>query len=69
MAKRNDLLITPLTQMEIASRMNVAQPLISRWMSGKSMPRPDTITKLASVLEVDEKELLIYIYEKNKKLG
>lgn len=68
MAKRNDLLITELTQMEIAERMNCAQPLISRWMSGKSMPRPSTIKKLAKAIEVDEQELLVYIYEKHKNM-
>ncbi len=68
MAKRNDLLITELTQMEIAEKLGVAQPLISRWMSGRCMPRPSTITKLAEALGVDEKELLVYIYDKNKKM-
>lgn len=68
MAKRNDLLITDLTQCEIAERMNVAQPLISRWMSGKCMPRPSTIKKLAKAIDVDEQELLVYIYEKNKNM-
>ena len=68
MAKRKDLLITELTQCEIAERMDCAQPLISRWMSGKSMPRPSTIEKLAKAIDVDPKELLVYIYEKNKNV-
>jgi transcriptional regulator with XRE-family HTH domain len=68
MAKRKDLLITELTQCEIAERMDCAQPLISRWMSGKSMPRPSTIEKLAKAIDVDPRELLVYIYEKNKNV-
>jgi transcriptional regulator with XRE-family HTH domain len=68
MAKRKDLLITDLTQCEIAERMDCAQPLISRWMSGKSMPRPSTIEKLAKAIDVDPRELLVYIYEKNKNM-
>lgn len=66
--KRKDLLITEMTQMEIAEKMGVAQPLISRWFSGRCMPRPSTITKLAKIIGVNEQELLIYIYEKNKNL-
>ena len=69
MALRKDLLITELTQMEIAEKLGVAQPLISRWMSGRCMPRLSTISKLAIALGVDEQELLIYIYEKNKKMA
>jgi transcriptional regulator with XRE-family HTH domain len=48
--------------------MDCAQPLISRWMSGKSMPRPSTIEKLAKAIDVDPRELLVYIYEKNKNM-
>lgn len=66
--KRKDLLITELTQMEIAEKMGVAQPLISRWFSGRCMPRPSTIHKLAKVLNIDENELVLYIYEKNKNM-
>jgi transcriptional regulator with XRE-family HTH domain len=69
MALRKDLLITELTQTEIAEKLGVAQPLISRWMSGRCMPRLSTISKLAIALGVDEQELLIYIYEKNKKMA
>ena len=69
MALRKDLLITDLTQMEIAEKLGVAQPLISRWMSGRCMPRPSTISKLAIALEVEETELLLYIYDKNKKMA
>jgi transcriptional regulator with XRE-family HTH domain len=67
--KRKDLLITELTQMEIAERVGVAQPLISRWFSGKCMPRPETIKRIATALEVSEKELLVYLYEKHQNLA
>jgi transcriptional regulator with XRE-family HTH domain len=55
--------------MEIAEKLGVAQPLISRWMSGRCMPRPSTISKLAIALGVEETELLLYIYDKNKKMA
>lgn len=67
--KRKDLLITELTQMEIAERVGVAQPLISRWFSGKCMPRPSTIKRIARALEVSEQELLVYLYEKHQNLA
>jgi transcriptional regulator with XRE-family HTH domain len=67
--KRKDLLITELTQMEIAERVGVAQPLISRWFSGSCMPRPSTIKRLATALEVSEAELLVYLYEKHQNLA
>jgi transcriptional regulator with XRE-family HTH domain len=55
--------------MEIAERVGVAQPLISRWFSGSCMPRPSTIKRLATALEVSEKELLVYLYEKHQNLA
>lgn len=67
--KRKDLLITELTQMEIAAKVGVAQPLISRWFSGKCMPRPSTIKRIAKALEITEQELLLYIYEKHQNLA
>jgi len=33
------------------------------------MPRPSTISKLAIALGVEETELLLYIYDKNKKMA
>lgn len=67
--KRKDLLITELTQMEIAERVGVAQPLISRWFSGKCMPRPSTIKRIAKALDIQEQELLVYLYEKHQNLA
>ena len=67
--KRKDLLITELTQMEIAERVGVAQPLISRWFSGKCMPRPDTIKRIATALNIEERELLLYLYDKHQNLA
>lgn len=55
--------------MEIAAKVGVAQPLISRWFSGKCMPRPSTIKRIAKALEITEQELLLYIYEKHQNLA
>ena len=67
--KRKDLLITELTQIEIAEKIGVAQPLVSRWFSGKCMPRPGTIKRIAEALNIQEQELLIYLYEKHQNLA
>jgi len=67
--KRKDLLITELTQMEIAAKIGVAQPLVSRWFSGKCMPRPETIKRIAEALNIEEKELLLYLYDKHQNLA
>jgi len=67
--KKNDLLVTNLTQVQLAEKLNVSQVMISKWFSGKHIPRPKTIRKISSVIGISEEEFLLYIYEKNKNLG
>jgi len=67
--QRKDMMITNLTQMELAEKLGVSQPLVSRWMSGKCMPRVKTIQKIALVTGCTEEELLMYLYDKNKELA
>lgn len=67
--QKQDMLITSLTQVELADKLGVSQPLISKWMSGKCMPRVKTIRKIAQATGCTEEELLMYLYAKNKELA
>lgn len=66
--KRKDLLITELTQCELADKLGVSQPLVSKWFSGKVIPRPETFKRLSLATNTPVKELIDYIYAKNKEL-
>lgn len=66
--RKKDLIVTSLTQVELAERLGVTQPLISKWFSGKVIPRPETLKKLSKVTGTPISELIQYIYEKNQKL-
>lgn len=61
-------MITNLTQIELAEKLGVTQPLISKWFSGKVIPRPETFKKISEATGTPIKELIEYIYEKNKNL-
>lgn len=66
--KKKDLLITELTQTQLAEKLGVSQPLVSKWFSGKVIPRPETFKKLSKATGTPIKELIDYIYDKNKNL-
>ena len=66
--RRKDLLITELTQCELADKLGVSQPLVSKWFSGKVIPRPETFKRLSLATNTPVKELIDYIYAKNKEL-
>lgn len=66
--KKKDLLITELTQCELAIKLGVSQPLVSKWFSGKVIPRPETFKRISLATGTPIKELIDYIYEKNKEL-
>lgn len=68
MMKRKDLLITSLTQCELADKLGVSQPLVSKWFSGRVIPRPETFKRLSLATNTPVKELIDYIYAKNKEL-
>ena len=42
-----------LTQAQVASRMNTTQSAVARLESGETLPRVETLCKLAAVLGVD----------------
>ena len=66
---KKDLLITGLTQDQLAEKLDVSQSLISKWFSGKVIPRPVTIKRICSVCDVTEKEFIDYIYKKHNRLN
>lgn len=66
--KKKDLLITELTQTELAEKLGVSQPLVSKWFSGRVIPRPETFIRIANATNTPVKELIEYIYAKNKNM-
>jgi len=47
-----------LTQTELARRLNIKQPTIGQYISGRSMPALDTFANLCVVLDVDPADIL-----------
>jgi transcriptional regulator with XRE-family HTH domain len=47
-----------LTQVEIAQRMNVDQTSVSKWETGKCLPRPPVLLRLAALYGCTVDELL-----------
>ena len=47
-----------LTQSQIAEKLNVKQPTISEYVTGKSFPALDTLANLCELLELDANEIL-----------
>jgi transcriptional regulator with XRE-family HTH domain len=69
MMVKKDMLVTGLTQDQLAEKLGVSQSLVCKWFSGKVIPRPLTIKRICSVCEVSEKEFIDYIYEKHNRLN
>ena len=66
---RKDLLVTGLTQDQLASKLGVSQSLICKWFSGRVIPRPLTIKRICNACDISEKEFIDYIYEKHNRLN
>ena len=66
---RKDMLVTGLTQIQLGEKLGVRQSLISKWFSGRVIPRPSTINRICDACDVTEKEFIDYIYEKHKKVN
>lgn len=56
-----------LTGKELAEKINVTQASISNIVNGNSFPKPETLLKIAEVLDVDLKELFISTKEDGRK--
>lgn len=66
---KKDLLVTGLTQIQLAEKLGVRQSLISKWFSGRVIPRPETIKKICTACDLSEQEFIDYIYQKYKKVN
>ena len=69
MMVKKDLLITGLTQDQLADKLGVSQSLICKWFSGRVIPRPVTIKRICNACDISEKEFIDYIYEKHNRLN
>ena len=47
-----------ITQEELAKRIGVNQSMISHYITGRSMPALDTLSRICSVLDLDANEIL-----------
>lgn len=47
-----------LTQKELAAKVGVSQSYLARWESGKVMPRPRALRKVARALDIEPEELI-----------
>ena len=66
--KKKDLMITELTQIQLAQKLGVSQSLVSKWFSGKVIPRPKTIAKICKVTGTSHQDFINFIYERNSVL-
>ena len=66
---KKDLLVTGLTQDQLADKLGVSQSLICKWFSGRVIPRPVTIKRICNACDISEKEFIDYIYEKHNRLN
>lgn len=66
---KKDLLVTGMTQDQLAEKLGVSQSLICKWFSGKVIPRPNTIKRICNACDISEKEFIDYIYEKHNRLN
>lgn len=55
---RNAIRYSGLSQTQIAQKINVKQPTISEYVSGKSFPALDTLANLCKALDLDANEIL-----------
>ena len=47
-----------ITQEELAKQIGVNQSMISHYITGRSMPALDTLSRICSVLDLDANEIL-----------
>lgn len=47
-----------LSQTELARRLNIKQPTVGQYLSGRAMPALDTFANLCIVLDVDPADIL-----------
>ncbi len=55
------------SQTELAKELNVTQPTIAQYMSGKILPSLDTFANLCIILDLDANDMLSVPEEKKEK--
>ena len=50
-----------LTQTELAKKLNIKQPTLAQYLSGRALPALDTFANLCAVLDVDPSYILCLI--------
>lgn len=56
-----------LSQTELAKKLNIKQPTISKYLAGKAMPSLDTFANLCVILDLDPSDILNVDNEKKKQ--
>ena len=47
-----------MTQVEIAKQLNIKQPTVGQYLSGRAMPALDTFANLCKILDVSADDIL-----------
>ena len=47
-----------MTQVEIANKLNIKQPTVGQYLSGRAMPALDTFANLCKILDVSADDIL-----------
>ena len=50
--------LSGLKQVEIAFKLNISQPTVAQYISGRALPSLDTFAKLCELLDVDPAYIL-----------
>ena len=59
---RNNLIeaikLSGISQVELAKKLNIKQPTVAQYLSGRAMPSLDTFANLCVLLDLDANEIL-----------
>lgn len=50
--------LSAMSKSEIARKLNIKQPTLSQYLSGRAMPSLDTFANLCVILDLDANEIL-----------
>ena len=54
-----------LTQTQIAEMLNIKQPTVGQYLSGRAMPALDTLANLCIILDLDANDILCITENRN----
>jgi transcriptional regulator with XRE-family HTH domain len=60
-------MIRGLTQQEIARRIGGHQPNVSAWLSGRRIPSPANLERLAEAMGTKPEDLLAVLYRRHRE--